>query len=281
MSETVRRPVDPWNESTITAAEEARVRDQAQLLELRGQGDDQAAIREAYLDALGIAPGEQVLDLGCGTGVVARAAARRVGPNGRVVALDPSPVMLTVGREIAEREGLLDRIEFRTGDARALAFPESTFDVVLAITALSHTTDAERALPELLRVARPGGRIGIFDIDNPSWIIAHPDQDLTRRIGVVASMIPTDGWLGRRLPGLLEAAGVEDVRVRAFTPIERDPSGFYAKQAEIWAAAAASSGAISQEEREGWVTTLHTEQAANRFLAGITHLFIWGRRPEQ
>jgi ubiquinone/menaquinone biosynthesis C-methylase UbiE len=189
--------------------------------------------------------------------------------------------MLVVGREIAEREGLLDRIEFRMGDVRELPFPEATFDVVLAITTLSHTTDAERALPELLRVARPGGRIGIFDIDNPSWIIAHPDRDLTRRIGVVASMIPTDGWLGRRLPSLLEAAGVEDVRVRAFTPIERDPSGFYAKQAEIWAAAAAASGAISQEERESWVATLHAEQAANRFLAGLTHLFIWGRRSER
>lgn len=280
MSETVRRPIDPWNESTITAAEEARVRDQAQLLELRGQGEDQAAIREAYLDLLGVAPGEQVLDLGCGTGVVARATARRVGPNGRVVALDPSEVLLMVGREIAEREGLLDRIEFRTGDARDLPFPEATFDIVLAVTALSHTTDAERTLPELLRVARPGGRIGIFDIDNPSWIIAHPDRELTRRIGVVASMIPIDAWLGRRLPGLLEAAGVEDVRVRAFTPVERDPSGFYAKQAEIWATAAAVSGAITQEERETWVATLRAEQAANRFLAGLTHLFIWGRRPD-
>jgi cyclopropane fatty-acyl-phospholipid synthase-like methyltransferase len=71
VGESIRRPVDPWNESTITRAEEARVRDQAQLLELRGQGHDQVAIREAY-DALGIAPGDHVLDLGCGTGVVAR-----------------------------------------------------------------------------------------------------------------------------------------------------------------------------------------------------------------
>jgi len=91
-------------------------------------------------------------------------------------------------------------------------------------------------------------------------------------------MIATDGWLGRRLPGLLEASGVEDVRVRAFTPVERDPTGCYAKQAEIWSTAAAASGAISQEERERWVADLHAEQAANRFLAGLTHLFVWGRR---
>jgi SAM-dependent methyltransferase len=150
--------------------------------------------------------------------------------------------MLAVARELAKREELLDRVEFRTGDARELPFADSTFDVVLVITALSHMTDAERALPELIRVTRPGGRIGIFDIDSPPWVIAHPDRELTRRISVAASMIATDGWLGRPLPGLLEATGVEDVRVRAFTPIERTPSGFYAKQAEIWATAAATSG---------------------------------------
>ena len=264
----------------ITAADESAVRDQAQLLELRGQGADQAAIREAYLDLLDISPGDRVLDLGCGTGIVARAAARRVGSNGRVVALDPSTVLLALGREIAERDGLLDRIEFQIGDARRLPFAEGTFDVVLAVTSLSHTTDAESTLPGLVRVTRPGGRIGIFDIDNASWIIAHPDLELTRRIGLVATMIPVDGWLGRRLPGLLEMAGLDDVQVRAFTPVERESSGFYAKQAEIWAATAVACGAISDGERERWVNDLHAEQAANRFLAGLTHLFIWGRRPE-
>jgi ubiquinone/menaquinone biosynthesis C-methylase UbiE len=279
MTASERRPADPWNDATITSADEATVRDQAQRLELRGQGDDQAAIREAYLDLLGIAPGERVLDLGCGSGVVARAVARRVGPNGRVVAVDPSPVMLSVAREIAEREGLQDRIEFRVGDARELDLPDHSFDVVLAITVLSHTTNAERALPGLIRVTRPGGRIGILDLDTPSWIIAHPDRELTRRIGVAGSMIATDGLLARRLPGLLEAAGLEDVGVQAFTPIERDPAGFYAKQAEVWAVAVAASGAISEEERDRWLADLHAEQAANRYLCGLTHLFIWGRRP--
>jgi ubiquinone/menaquinone biosynthesis C-methylase UbiE len=137
----------------------------------------------------------------------------------------PEPGDAGGSRELAEREGLLDRLESRTGDGRELPFADSTFDVVLAITALSHMTDAERALPELVRATRPGGRIGIFDIDSPSWVIAHPDRELTRRISAAAPMIATDGWLGRRLPGLLEAAGLEHVWVRAFTHIERNPSG--------------------------------------------------------
>jgi hypothetical protein len=95
---------------------------------------------------------------------------------------------------------------------------------------------------------------------------------------VAAATIATDGYLGRRLPGLLPARGIVDLQVRAFTSIERSASGFYARQAEIWATAAAASGAISEEERERWITTLHAEQQADRFLADLTHLFIWGRR---
>ena len=263
MSETVRRPVDPWNETTITAADEVRVRELARLLELRGQGNDQMAICETYLDALQVRPGEHVLEVGCGTGVVARAVARRVGPSGRVVGVDPSPLMLSIGREIAAQEGVLDRIEFRTGDVRKLPFMmEAAFDLLLAITSLSHTTDAEQAIPTMLRVVRPGGRIGILDLDTPSWIISHPDRELTRRIGVAGSSMATDGWLARRLPGILEAAGLEDVRVQAFTPLERDPAGFYAKHAEMWAEAAVSTEAISEEERQRWLTALHAEQAA-------------------
>lgn len=278
MNDMVRRPVDPWNETTITSANEVGIRQMAGLLELRGQGEDQKAIREAYLDALQIQPGERVLDVGCGTGVVTRTVAQRLGPSGRVVGLDPSPVLLSIGREIAEREGLAQQIEFRVGDVRRLPFDEATFDVVLAITALSHSTDAEQAIPEMLRVVRPGGRIGIFDLDTPSWIITHPDRELTQRVAAAGSMIAVDGMLARRLPGLLEAAGVEDVRLRAYTPMERDPNGFYAQLAERWAGVAMEVGAITEEEHRRWIATLHAEQAANRYVAGMTHLFVWGRR---
>ena len=279
MSEQPRRTADPWNETTITAAEEAGIRELARLLELRGQGEDQAAIRAAYLDLLEIAPGERVLDVGCGSGVVTRAVAHRVAPAGRVLGVDPSPVMLAAAQEIAERDGLAGQIEFQVGDARALPVEDAAFDVVLAITALSHTTDAERAIPELLRAARPGGRVGVFDIDPESWIMAHPDRALTRRIGMAATDAITDGWLARRLPGVLEAAGLQDVRVRAFTPVERDPAGYYASLAPMRAGQAIQMGAISDEERQRWLAALQAEQAANRFLSGITHLFIWGRRP--
>jgi ubiquinone/menaquinone biosynthesis C-methylase UbiE len=232
------------------------------------------------LDLIAVAPGERVLDVGCGSGVVTRAVAKRVAPNGMAVGLDPSPALLAVARELAEHEGVGDLVDLREGDARALPFGDTEFDVVLAVTSLSHIADGEQAIPELLRVARGGGRVGVFDRDTDSLIIAHPDRDTTRRIvAAFSDQQSMDGWLARRLLGRLTEAGLQDIRVRAFTSIERDASGFFALGALRAAETAVVAGAITEEEHQRWVDALREEQAAGRFIVGLAHLFVWGTRP--
>ena len=256
------------------------IRDLAARLERRARAADEVAARQAYLALIGLRPGDRLLDVGCGTGVVTRDAARRVAPGGRVVGIDPSPGFLAIARELAEREGLGELIEWRPGDVRALPFGDAEFDVVLAVTALSHVPGGGEAVPELVRVARPGGRVGIFDLDTDSLIISHPDRATTRRIVAAHSDNGViDGWLARRLPGLLQAVGCVDVQVRAFTPLERDPSGFYGGVAERAAEIALQVGVVTEAECRRWLDALHAEQLAGRFLAGRTHLFVWGTRP--
>lgn len=270
---------DLWRDSA--EAELAEARELAALLELRARDPDQVAARAAYLELVGVAAGARVLDAGCGSGAVARDVARRVGRTGRVVGLDPSPALLAVAAELLEREGLADAIELRLGDARALPFPDADFDVVLAVTTLAHVPGAERAIPELVRVARPGGRVGIFDLDADGVILAHPDRALTRRIiAAAADHLIVDGWLARRLPAVLAEAGLAAIGVRAFTPVERDPAGFAAKMAERRAAIARQAGAITEDEQQCWLAALHAEQTAGQFLGGQTHLFVWGTRPQ-
>ena len=260
--------------------DEAQARQLAARLELRAQGEDQIEARAAYLELLGVGPGDRVLDVGCGSGAILRDLARRVAPDGTAVGLDPSPALLVVAREIAEQEGLADRVELRQGDVRALPVADADFDVVLAVTVLSHVPESERAVAELARVVRPGGRVGVFDIDGDSFVIAHPDRALTRRIVAAWSDNSlVDGWLGRRLPALMEEAGLTDVRVRAFTPVERGTTGFYVGLAERAAEVAVRAEAITVEEHRRWLETLRAEQAAGRFVAGLTHLFVWGARP--
>src|SRR5262245_65938691 len=98
-------------------------------------------------------PGDRVLDVACGTGVLAREAADRVGPTGRVTGLDLNEAMLAVARR------LRSEIDWRQGDAAKLPFEEGTFDVVVSQFALMFFPDQAAALREMWRVLAPRGRL--------------------------------------------------------------------------------------------------------------------------
>lgn len=106
----------------------------------------------AVLDAAEVGEGHAVLDVGCGTGVLARDAARRVGPTGRVAGLDPNEGMLAVARAAPS-------IEWERGVAEDLPFPDHAFDRVVSQFALMFCTDAAAAFAEAARVTRPGGSV--------------------------------------------------------------------------------------------------------------------------
>jgi ubiquinone/menaquinone biosynthesis C-methylase UbiE len=270
-----------WRPDVIRGLDEAAARELvARTLELRGRSEDEVASRSAYLGLLGIAAGERVLEVGCGSGVVLRDVARRVTPGGRAVGLDPSPALLAVARELAAAAGLAGLVELHEGDARSLPFGDGAFDAVLAVTALVHIPDAERVIAEMVRVVRPGGRVGVFDRDNDTYFVSHPDRALTRRIVAAASEQSTvNPWIARQAPRLLQAHGLRDVRVRAFASVEQDPAGFYAiTGGERWPAIAVQMGAITEDERLRWLEQLRAVQASGGFVAGLTHLFTWGTR---
>jgi SAM-dependent methyltransferase len=249
-------------------------------LEPRGQSPDEVAARREYLDLLALKAGDRVLDVGCGTGVVTRDAARRVTPGGVAVGVDPSAEFLALARMLAREAGLDGGTEFRQGDARALPFGDAEFDVALAATALVHVPHGHRAIPEMARVVRSAGRVGVFDFDGDGMLISHPDRVLTRRIiAAFSDQAAVDGWLVRRLPGLLRQAGLVDVRARAFAPIEQDPDGFYGRMAERAAEVAAQSGAITDGERRRWLADLAAARALGDCLAGRVHVFCWGVKP--
>jgi ubiquinone/menaquinone biosynthesis C-methylase UbiE len=264
------------------AIDERRARDLSARLELRARADDEASARAEYLDLLRLAPGQRVLDVGCGSGVVTRDIARRVAPGGQAVGVDASPGFLRVARELADEAGLGTTVELHEGDVRSLPFGDRVFDAVVAVTVLVHVPGGAGAIPEMVRVTRPGGRVGIFDFDGDGVVLAHPDRDLTRRIVAAASdHSSVDSWLVRRLPGLLADAGLVDVRARAFMPLEREPGGFYAGLAERSAETAEKAGAITSAERARWVADLRQTQETGRFLGGRLHIFVWGTRPSR
>ena len=108
----------------------------------------------------GVAPGERVLDVGCGTGHAALAAAEAVGSSGTVFGADLAVPLLEVARAKARERGM-EHVEFVEGDYRALGFPNGAFDVVLCSFAIFLVPDMPGALAELWRMVAPGGRLGV------------------------------------------------------------------------------------------------------------------------
>ena len=106
-------------------------------------------------DAAQIGPGDAVLDVACGTGVLAREAARRVYPDGEVIGLDRNPGMLTVARRAAPD------VAWQEGLAESLPFPDQRFDVVVSQFGLMFFEDRVKALTEMWRVLKPGGRMAV------------------------------------------------------------------------------------------------------------------------
>jgi SAM-dependent methyltransferase len=135
-------------------------------------------VSEELVEALDIVPGERVLDVACGSGNAALAAARRAW--GNTVGVDFVPALLERGRERAAAERL--DIEFVEGDAAELPFEDGEFDVVTSVFGAMFAPEHEKAAAELLRVCKPGGRIGMAN-----WV---PDGGVGKMFMTIAKHAP-------------------------------------------------------------------------------------------
>ena len=171
------------------------------------------SIAERVVELASIRPGDSVLDVGCGTGVVSFAAARRLTGSGRLVGIDLSDGMLAAAREKASR-GRFSMVEFRKMDAEALDLADAQFDAALSMFALRHFPHPEAALAQMSRVLRPGGRLVVAVGSAPSLASRAGLAAAWRRLGAVGA-----GLVGRRD---LVACAYLDRLVEAHLPPGRD-----------------------------------------------------------
>jgi ubiquinone/menaquinone biosynthesis C-methylase UbiE len=178
------------------------------------------AATEMMLDLAGVQPGSRVLDIAAGTGDSTLMAARRVGPTGYVLAADVSASMLNVAAEAARKEGLRN-VETRVVDAENLTLDADSFDAVICRIALMLFPNPAKALTEMRRVVKPGGKAAVIVFSaiekNPYHQIP---LEIIRRLGNIPPPAPGEPWMfalgdPRALEDLYKQAGFLNVSVQA------------------------------------------------------------------
>lgn len=215
-----------------------------------------APLAPALIDLARIEPGERVLDIACGTGVITRLAARRIGTDsrGRILGLDISAPML----EVARLTPLSDTdapIEWLEGNALALPLPDASFDVVLCQHGLQQLSDRPAALHEMRRVLTDDGRLAIS-----VW------SDLARNPGMAALVAALERQIGKEaadnrrrpfslndadeLQRLLADAGFREIQIKTATGTTHFPSPEMFVEAQMAATPLATVGGISERTRQ-------------------------------
>jgi ubiquinone/menaquinone biosynthesis C-methylase UbiE len=229
-------------------------------------------------ELLALQPGERVLDLGCGTGDDLHDLAHRVGPSGRVVGVDRSETVIAEAR--ARVRGTTLPIAFQVADADALPFAAATFDACRADRVFHHLEHPHQAFGELLRVARSGGRVLLFEPDFETAIVDAPDRALTRRLLNAFCDGYQDGWMGRRLLGLFREAGLAEIAVEPVTVLLTDLSQANAVLAlEDTVARAAAADLVAGADGAAWLDALRAASEAGRFFAAVSGFIVAGRKP--
>jgi ubiquinone/menaquinone biosynthesis C-methylase UbiE len=201
--------------------------------------------------------GERILDVACGTGIVARLAARSVGGRGSVAAVDLNDGMLEVARAQAVDASV--SIDWRQGDAEALPLADEAFDVVLCQQGMQFFPRRGAALAEMHRVLAPGGRLALSVmrpiVHNAGWGVLA--DALARHAGPEAGAMmraPFPDWDAAELRELVTSAGFRDVRLRIVVASARYPSP---EELVRWEAAASPLAgplsALSTETRDALI----------------------------
>jgi ubiquinone/menaquinone biosynthesis C-methylase UbiE len=236
-------------------------------------------VKQHMLDICPVAPGDQVLDVGCGLGHEVLRLAQQVGPQGRVVGVDANPAMISEARR--RTAGMTFPIGFEAGDAHQVDFADDSFDLCRTERVLRYVSRPQSVLGEMVRVTRPGGSVMAFDFDSDQTVVDAADPVLVHRIAAVLDAAVPHPWIGRQLFRLFLQAGLRDVRVVPHALCLPGAAGFavYEQLNRGTIDRAVEAGQISAPEVAAWWAALEEAAQAEAFFSAVLGFIAVGRKP--
>jgi ubiquinone/menaquinone biosynthesis C-methylase UbiE len=248
-------------------------------LESRARDDVFTRLFHQYAEKLNFPESALTLEIGCGTGAVARALARKAHFSGSIVGVDQSEPFIEAARQFATDEGVAEAIDFSVCDGHQLDFDEKSFDLAIAHTLISHVTDPTAIVRELARVIRKNGTLVIFDGDYASLTYAVPDHEFGRRMDHdLATASFNNPMVMRDLISILPAEGFEVVETMADVVSEIGNASYFKSFAETYAPFVVSAGFMTEAEVDSWFAAINKAIEANTFFASCNYYTYIAKR---
>jgi ubiquinone/menaquinone biosynthesis C-methylase UbiE len=266
--------------SRVETWDDQRTENWVRNLELRAAGADQVRLRKEIVDIARLRSGQCAIEIGSGTGPLLRDMAPVVGPTGRIIGIEPQGGLARFASE--QLSANQRHVEVRNERAIATTIAARTADVCIAQTVLIHVPLPERGetVAKMIELTKSRGRIISADQDAESWVIDHPDREMTRRIAAFyVEQRFTDGWWARKSRGEFMRAGLKDVESRAIVVMATDPNSYEFQAAKQRANVAAQAGWISKDEAARWWSTLDERALAGQFFTTLNFYVTCGVRP--
>lgn len=239
---------------------------------------DVATQREQFVAALRPTPGERVLDIGSGPGLLATRIADAVGPTGLVCGVEISEPLVRLARSICRDRAW---IEIREGDAARLPVGNESFDAVVATQVLEYVDDVDAAIAELHRAVRHGGRAAILDTDWDSLVWHSPDPVLTRRVLAAWEEHAAHPRLPRTLASRLRRAGfhVECARVIPLFNSDYEPETYSNRMIDLIVPFVAGRAGVSEAEAAEWARQLRESGEKGEYFFSLNRYLFLANRP--